>query len=52
MSLLVSMPSKIKKMRMISIQKKKIQELENIFEKENERKAEKVEIDESELPMK
>lgn len=50
MSLLVSVPSKIKKIKTILDQKKKIQELEKILQSENDNKEEKKEILEQELP--
>jgi len=52
MSLLVSVPSKIKKRKMILNQKKRIQELENALQFENDIKEEKKENLESELPLK
>ena len=52
MSLLVSVPSKIKKRKMILNQKKRIQELENTLQFENDIKEEKKENLESELPLK
>jgi len=52
MSLLVSVPSMIKRKRMISNQKKKIQELESGLQKETESKMEEeIEGEESELPL-
>ena len=52
MSLLVSVPSKIKRMKLISSQKKKLQELESGLQKEAENKAEEeIEREESELPL-
>jgi len=52
MSLLVSVPSKIKRMKLISSQKKKIQELESGLQKEAENNIEeKIESEESELPL-
>jgi len=60
MSLLVSVPSMIKRRKMISNQKKKIQELESGFQKESESKTreengikieEEIESEESELPL-
>ena len=51
-SLLVSVPSKIKRMKLISSQKKKIQELESGLQKEAENKTEEeIESEESELPL-
>ena len=52
MSLLVSVPSKIKKMKMILNQKKRIQELESALQFENDVKEKKVENLEPELPLK
>jgi len=52
MSLLVSVPSKIKKMKMILNQKKRIQELEIALQFENDVKEKKVENLEPELPLK
>jgi len=53
MSLLVSVPSMIKTRKMISGQKKKIQELEWNLQRENERKkTEEIEKEDSELPLK
>jgi len=52
MSLLVSVPSMIKRRKIISSQKKKIQELKSGFLRESEReKEEKIENNESELPL-
>ena len=52
MSLLVSVPSMIKRKRMISNQKKEIQELESSLQRENESKIrEETESDEPELPL-
>lgn len=52
MSLLVSVPSIIKTRKMISSQKKKIQELESGLRKEAENKIEEeIESEESELPL-
>lgn len=60
MSLLVSVPSKIKRMKLISSQKKKIQELESSLQKERGSKAreetgikveEEIESNEPELPL-
>lgn len=52
MSLLVSAPSMIKKKRIISSQKKKIQELENNLQKKMENGVEeKIKKKESELPL-
>ena len=51
MSLLVSVPSKIKKIKIILNQKKKIQELENAFQVKNDAKEEKKEKLEAELPV-
>ncbi len=60
MSLLVSVPSTIKKMKLISSQKKKIQELESSLQRENESKTreetgikieEEIESEEQELPL-
>jgi len=51
MSLLVSVPSKIKKIKIILNQKKKIQELENAFQVKNDVKEEKKENLEAELPV-
>ena len=51
MSLLVSVPSKIKKIKIILNQKKKIQELENAFQVKNDAKEEKKENLEAELPV-
>ncbi len=52
MSLLVSVPSKIKRTKLISSQKKKIQELEWDIQRESEgKKEEKIESEESELPL-
>ena len=52
MSLLVSVPSMIKRRKMISNQKKKIQELESRLQKETESKMEEeIEGEESELPL-
>jgi len=45
MSALVSMPSKIKKMKLISNQKKKIQELENALLKKDDSKEEEKDLD-------
>lgn len=52
MSLLVSVPSKIKKMKMILNQKKRIQELESALQFKNDVKEKKVENLEPELPLK
>lgn len=61
MSLLVSVPSKIKRVKLISNQKKKIQELESSLQRETESKTkeetgikteEEIESDEPELPLK
>jgi uncharacterized integral membrane protein len=60
MSLLVSVPSKIKRVKLISNQKKKIQELESSLQRESESKTreetgikveEEIESDEPELPL-
>jgi len=52
MSLLVSVPSIVKTRKMISSQKKKIQELEGGLQKEAENKAEEeIKSEESELPL-
>jgi uncharacterized integral membrane protein len=60
MSLLVSVPSRVKRMKLISSQKKKIQELESSLQRESEGKIreeteskieEEIEKDESELPL-
>ena len=52
MSLLVSVPSMIKTKKMISSQRKKIQELESGLHEEAENKAEEeIESEESELPL-
>jgi len=52
MSLLVSVPSMIKRRKMISSQKKKIQELESGLQKETGIKInEEIEGEESELPL-
>ena len=60
MSLLVSVPSKIKRMKLISSQKKKIQELESSLQKESGSKTreetgikveEEIESNEPELPL-
>jgi len=52
MSLLVSVPSMIKRRKMISSQKKEIQELEKSLPRESEREEEgKIESEESELPL-
>ena len=60
MSLLVSVPSKIKRIKLISSQKKKIQELEGSLQKESGSKTgeeigikveEEIESNESELPL-
>jgi len=60
MSLLVSVPSKIKRMKLISSQKKKIQELESGFQRESESKIgeesetkieEETKSEESESPL-
>ena len=60
MSLLVSVPSKIKRVKLISNQKKKIQELESSLQRETESKTreetgikveEEIERDEPELPL-
>ncbi|HBY56445.1 MAG TPA: DUF1049 domain-containing protein [Candidatus Atribacteria bacterium] len=51
MGLLVSVPSKIKRMKLISSQKKKIQELEWNLQRESKRKKEEeIEREEPELP--
>jgi len=52
MSLLVSVPSKIKRMKLISSQKKKIQELESGLQKEAENiTEEEIESIDPELPV-
>ena len=51
MSLLVSIPSKIKKIKIILNQKKKIQKLESASETKNNGKEEEKENLESELPV-
>jgi len=60
MSLLVSVPSRVKRMKLISNQKKKIQELESSLQRESESKTreetgikveEETESDEPELPL-
>ena len=60
MSLLVSVPSRVKRMKLISSQKKKIQELESSLQRESESKTgeetgikieEEIESEEPELPL-